>query len=78
MAALTRYWGLPLDDWAKVQLVAPKLMHKALLVRDEEYWHYVDKVFQDFVWESHGQAKWQMRAKLNRPVKTGGMGLRMT
>ena len=37
----------------KVQLlnvvIATRLMHKAFLLGDEEYWHYVDKVFQDYV-----------------------------
>ena len=26
---------------------SPRLMHRALLPGDEEYWHYVDKVFHD-------------------------------
>ena len=61
IAELTRYRLLALDGWEKVQLlnvvIAPRLIHKAVLLGDEEYWHYVDKVFQDYVWESHGQAK---------------------
>ena len=81
MAELTRYRSLPLDDWEKVQLlnvvIAPRVMHKAVLLRDEEYWYYIDKVFQDYVWESHGQVKGQMRAKMNKTVKKGGMGLCM-
>ena len=37
----------------------------------------MDKVFQDYVWESHGQVKGQMRARLNMTVKQEGMGLHM-
>ena len=81
-AELTRYRSLPVDDWEKVQflnvVIAPRLMHKAVLLGDEECWHYVDKVFQDYLWESHGQVIGQMRAKMNKRVKKGGMGLRMT
>ena len=81
-AELTWYRCLPLDDWEKVQFlnvaIAPRLMHKAVLLGDEEYWHYVDKVFQDYVWESHRQVIGQMRAKMNKTFKKGGMGLRMT
>ena len=50
MVELTRYRLLPLDDWEKVQplhvVIAPRLIHKAILLGDEEYWHYVDKVFR--------------------------------
>ena len=46
VAELTRYGGRPpLDDWEKVQLlnivIALRLMHKALLLGDEEYWYYM-------------------------------------
>ena len=82
MAELAKYRGLLLDNWEKMRLlnvvVAPRLMHKALLLGDEEYWRYLDKVFRHSVLQSHGQVNGQMCAKMNRPVKRGGMGLRMT
>jgi hypothetical protein len=53
MAELTRYRGLLRDRWAKVPLfnvvVAPRWMHKARLLGGAQYWHYVDKVFHDFI-----------------------------
>ena len=82
MAELARNRGLPFDDWEKVKLrnsmIAPRLMHRALLLGDDEYWYYGDKVFQYFVWESHRHIKGQMRATMNKPAKEGRTGLRMT